>query len=175
MADGYTGEIKCFGGNFAPRSWAFCNGQLLPISQYQSLFSILGTMYGGDGRTTFALPDLRGRRAISAGDGPGLSNYNQGQKGGVDYVTLTEQELPAHSHTMAQNADTNPGNDPSPVGHHVGVLANGANAYPSGNATGSMTGNTAFPAGSSQAHNNISPTLAVNWIICLNGLFPSRG
>lgn len=174
--DGFIGQILMFAGNFAPRNWAFCNGQLLPISSYTALFSIIGTTYGGDGITTFALPDLRGRVAMGAGQGPGLSNYPLGQNGGQEGVTLTTSQMPAHSHALTvANSD---GNTNSPANN---VLAGfGTSAPPSGNwstsapnakAAGTSIGET----GASVPHNNIQPFLAVEFIICLNGIFPSRG
>src|SRR6185295_12464655 len=115
MSEPFIGMIVMFAGNFAPRNWAFCNGQLLSIAQNTALFSILGTTYGGDGRTTFALPDLRGRVPIHPGQGPGTSNYSLGQQGGVENVTVTQNQLPAHSHGV--NAVAQGGNQASPVGN----------------------------------------------------------
>src|SRR5262245_33389082 len=115
MADPYIGEIRIFGGNFAPKGWALCNGQLLAISQNTALFSILGTNFGGDGRTTFALPDLGGRAPISQGQGPGLTQRFIGENGGVSAVTLTVTEVPAHDHKAG--CQSNPGNQVSPTGH----------------------------------------------------------
>src|SRR5215213_5859350 len=112
MADPYIGEIRMFAGNFAPRGWALCNGQLLSISQNTALFSLLGTMYGGNGQTTFALPDLRGRVPLHFGQGPGLSNYVEGEVGGTETVTLTTGEMPSHNH--GANGNQAPGNSPSP-------------------------------------------------------------
>ena len=103
MAEAFVGEIRAFGFNFAPRSWAFCDGQLLPISQNQALFSLIGTFYGGDGRTTFQLPDLRGRAPIKYGNGPGLSSYQLGHRGGLEQVTLTQNQMPTHNHVATDN------------------------------------------------------------------------
>ena len=157
-----------FGGNFAPRSWAFCSGQLLPISQNQALFSIVGTIYGGDGRTTFGLPDMRGRVPIgSEGNsaGPGLPAYREGQKGGQVTVTLTTSQIPAHSHPVS----TATANRTSPANHFPAVANDGeSNYFPDADA--------AFPAtgGGGQAHDNMPPYLAVNFIIATVGVFPSR-
>jgi len=170
--EGMIGEIKMFGGNFAPRSWALCEGQLLPISSNTALFSILGTTYGGDGRTTFALPDLRGRVAVQQGNGPGLSSYNLGQKGGAETNTLTVNNLPSHTHTASSELEISKGeiaNDDESSAADAGFLKADLDS------TEKMTvdatvGNT----GGSQAVNNIQPFLAVNYIICLQGIFPSR-
>lgn len=186
------GEIRMFGGNFAPRSWALANGQLLPIAQNQALFSILGTTYGGDGRNTFALPDLRGRAAISAGQGPGLSTYRLGQAGGVETTTMTVPQMPAHTHgattqsttTSSLKASANTADSADPDGR---VLADGGNdrIYLSDGSPGvdmnaaaieSTTNSTTQVAstGGSQSMTNVQPYQAVNYIICLQGIFPSR-
>lgn len=172
--DPFIGEVILFGGNFAPRGWALCDGQLLPISQYSALFSILGTTYGGDGRTTFALPDLRGRSAIHQGNGPGLSDYRLGQKGGVEEVTLTTGQMPAHKHTASIEA-TAPiprgGASSTPVGSYMaegGVYATSKNTTMAADAI--AVGNT----GSSFPHENRQPYLVLNYIIALQGVFPSR-
>jgi len=183
--EGMIGEIRLFAGNFAPRAWAFCEGQLLPINQNQALFSILGTIYGGDGRTTFALPDLRGRVALGPGHGPGLSDYRLGARGGVENVTLNATQIPSHNHTatpqlqFAQPASTAPANTPSP-----GPAANPGTtqmpAYSNGPATttlaaGDVTGDVQIGnTGGGLSHENRQPFLAVNYIICLQGVFPSR-
>ena len=175
----FLGEIMAFGGNFAPRNWAMLDGHLLPINQNQSLFSILGTTYGGDGRTSFALPDLRGRVAIGPRQGPGLSNRNLGQKGGTQNQTVSLTEMPPHSHTV--NASTNmpagimQGTNPTnrvfgqpPSAEIYSTVDSGSPAEVAMSAT--AIGN----AGQNQAHENQQPSLALNYIICLNGLFPSR-
>jgi microcystin-dependent protein len=184
------GEIRMFGGNFAPRSWAFCEGQLLAISQNQALFSILGTTYGGDGRTTFALPDLRGRTAISPGTGPGLSTYRLGQRGGVETVTLNTTQIPAHNHiaqaTIAGNvnvaSNTETANSGEAAGNVLGEA--GANIYNNSPAEpsevlGGVSHNLSASVqvgmnGGGQSHENRSPYLAVYYIIALQGIFPSR-
>lgn len=175
--DGTIGEIRMFAGNFEPQNWAFCQGQILAISTNAALFSILGTTYGGDGIKTFALPDLRGRLPVGAGQGPGLSPYNLGQPTGVENVTLTVGNMPAHSHTMMASADTPVQNTAS-----GGALASNtratnppmpniyaANANPVN--MGSGTGIT----GGGQPLNIVQPVLGMNFIICLYGEFPSRG
>ncbi len=186
--DPFIGQIVMFGGNFAPRSWAFCNGQLLAISQNTALFSILGTTYGGDGRTTFALPDLRGRSAIHPGTGPGLSTIRLGQRGGTEYHTLTINEMPNHSHSGATlkgsimvNEEDGDSNDPN--GRNFGLIdagATNANAYNSAandkamavNSVG-ISGNTLATGGQQQFFIR-NPFEAVNYIIALFGVFPSR-
>jgi len=153
--DPFIAEIVMFGANFNPRGWAFCNGQLLPIASNTALFSLVGTIYGGDGRTTFALPDLRGRAPIHAGHGPGLSNYQLGQKGGVERVTLLTSEIPAHNHTGTLMAGTGKGN--SPVNNGYVADTNDFDATGGGgNVLGVQTNNT----GGSQSHNNMQPSVS---------------
>ncbi|RKE03276.1 phage tail protein [Marinifilum flexuosum] len=179
--EGTIGEVILFAGNFAPRGWAFCNGQLLPVSTNQALFSILGTTYGGDGRTTFALPDLRGRVAISEGTGLGLTSRRLGSKGGTETVTLNHLEIPSHNHAAQATIKTpcyaGDGNKDTPTGNY---LANDAGRPKEFNATAGSymapfnnavsIGNT----GGSQPHYNMPPYLTMNYIICLQGVFPSR-
>ena len=169
---GYIGEIRMFAGNFAPRDWALCDGQLLPISQHSALFSILGTMYGGDGRTTFALPDLRGRVAIHPGQGPGLSYYNQGAIGGSETNTLTTNQLPSHNHSV--NAVTATGNQTSPTGNLVADSGLFDNEYSNANADTTLKSTMIGNTGGGQPVNNIQPYGTVNYIICLQGVYPSR-
>ena len=175
-----------FGGNFAPRNWALCEGQILPIMQNQALYSILGTMYGGDGRTTFALPDLRGRVPVSAGQSNGTSNYAQGQKTGAETNTLSVAQIPSHTHSaMGQyipRANEEDGQSPSPQNKFL-AKAKGTSA---GDTIYSTNLQSAVPmgeqnislnisdTGSNQPINNVQPSLAINYIICINGLFPSR-
>jgi microcystin-dependent protein len=171
------GEIRMFGGNFAPRSWALCEGQLLAISQNQALFSILGTTYGGDGRTTFALPDLRGRVAISPGTGPGLPTYSLGQRGGTPTNTLNVTQLPSHNHVAAVNIPIS--GDDGTTDEAGGLLSttDGAKVYggaASGNYNGGNTPVTVGNTGGNQPVNNMQPYLAVHYIIALQGIFPSR-
>ncbi|NNM23387.1 MAG: phage tail protein [Flavobacteriaceae bacterium] len=170
--DGVLAVIWMFGGNFAPRNWAFCDGQLLPISSYSALFSLLGTTYGGDGRTTFALPELRGRVAMHAGSGPGLTPRPLGQRSGQETVTLTTQQIPNHSHPTAVAVSTAAGEESNSSGQ---IIANHAGAFNEDPTSGQTLGGvTSAAAGGSQSHNNIQPYTVVNFVICLNGLFPSR-
>lgn len=166
MSEPFIAEIRIFGFNFAPRGWAFCNGQLLPIAQNTALFSLIGTIYGGDGRSTTALPDLQGRAPQHPGRGPGLSEVRLGQKTGTSTVTLTPNELPQHNHTL--NGVNDSGIQATPVG---GVPARG-NFYASSLNAAPMAplANT----GGGQAHNNLQPYLALNFCIALTGLYPSR-
>lgn len=176
----FIGEIVMFGGNFAPRQWAFCDGQLLAISSNTALFSILGTTYGGDGRTTFALPDLRGRAAVHPGHGPGLSSYTLGEKGGREQVTLTQNEMPFHGHFAASNADmhvSDSAGEDDPDGNFLGGGLDIYSATPGGNkmAGGAATTSTVLAStGNSQSFNINKPFLATNYIIALFGVYPSR-
>lgn len=172
MAEPFVGEIRMFAGNFAPRGWAFCDGQLLAISQNDALFSLLGTIYGGDGQSTFALPDLRGRLPVHAGTGSGLSPRQLGQRSGAESVTLTANEMPAHVHPSATTAPAGAGD---PGGRRVGntgdtaIFAAGA-AAPDVAMSAATGGNT----GGSQPHSNLMPFLCVSFIIALFGIYPSR-
>lgn len=172
--DPILGQIILFAGNFAPSGWTFCNGQLLPISQNTALFSLLGTTYGGDGQATFALPDLRGRAPIHFGQGPGLVNYNLGETGGVESVTLIQAQMPAHSHAFAPgcNSQFSPA-QPSPVNGYL-CATQSDNLYASTADSQMGAGNTQV-AGGNQPHENRSPFLAMNYIIALQGIYPSRG
>lgn len=166
----FIGQILMFAGNFAPRGWALCDGQLLPISQHQALFSILGTIYGGDGRTTFALPDLRGRAPIHAGTGPGLTSRRLGEKGGAESVALGVNEMPAHGHTFrALSCD---GNSADPGGNVLAKIKGGfeSNDKPDTD----LSADTITSSGGGKAHNNMPPYLAMNYIIALQGVYPSR-
>lgn len=175
----FLGEITMFGGNFAPRGWAFCDGQLLPVSQYDALFALLGTIYGGDGRTTFALPDLRGRIPVHQGSGPGLSPRLIGQKYGQETVTLTTNQMPAHSHTVAARvrAESRAANNAAPAGN---MVATGATIYRANspaadvNMSSAMIGVTENNVGSNQPYDIMPPYQAVYYIIALEGVFPSR-
>ncbi len=175
MSDPYVGEIRMFGGTFAPLNWAFCDGSLLPISQNQALFSLLGTFYGGDGVRTFALPDLRGRVPVNMGTGPGLSNYNLGQAGGSETVTLTVQNLPAHTHAAKCATTANVGTQSNPSGNYWSTDGgDNTEAYNNASDSNTMAASALGQTGGSQAHNNMQPFLAVNYIIALNGIFPPR-
>ena len=177
--DPLLGQIILFAGNFAPRDWAFCHGQHLAISQNAALFAILGTMYGGDGRTTFALPDLRGRVPIGAGHGPGLTDRGQGTTGGAEAHTLTSAQMPSHTHAAqldlfgsSDRAITGApgGNVPATSGRtDIYAPANNPVAMDSGAAQA-----TVAAEGGGQPHNNMQPYCALNYIICLYGIFPSR-
>ena len=170
MSEPFIAEIRIFAGNFAPRSWAFCDGQLLPIPQNTALFSLIGTTYGGDGRTTTALPNLQGRAPMHPGRGPGLTSRRLGQRGGVEMVTLTEAQMPNHTHqAVGQGEDANSTN---PANRY---LASGNAAYKAPPATGAMSDAVLESTGGSQPHNNMQPYLTINFIIALQGLYPSRG
>ena len=166
MSEPFLAEIRIVGFNFAPRGWAFCDGQILPINQNQSLYSLLGTNYGGDGRTSFALPDLRSRTPIHRSDGHPLA-----QKSGAETVTLTAAEIAAHTH--AAKASSSPGNSPVPVG---GVLGEVANIYrdPEAATMTALRSGTVTNAGGGQGHDNMQPFTTLSFCIALRGLFPSR-
>ncbi len=169
MSEPFIGEIIMFGGNFAPRGWSFCEGQLLNISSYTALFSILGTTYGGDGRTTFALPDLRGRSPMHHGQGAGLPNYGLGQRGGIYETTLTINQLPAHSHTIGGNSGE--GDDTNPSGRYAASSGDDLDLY--ANASNVSMGSTGS-VGNNLPVSTQSPYLAISFIIALTGTFPSR-
>ena len=171
MSTPYIGEIKLVPYNFAPRGWAFCDGQLLQISQHDALFALLGTIYGGDGRTTFALPDLRGRAAIHYGTGPGLQPYSLGQGAGVETVAVSESQMAAHAHSLGVAASI--GTQGSPGGH---VRATSPMALGYANA-GASNANMAVPVGltgDGQPHDNMQPYVVLNYVMALEGIFPSR-
>jgi len=185
MTDPFIGELKLVSFNYAPRGWALCNGQLLPIQQNQALFSLLGTQYGGNGTTNFALPDLRSRTPLGFGQGPGLSNYVIGQVGGEENHILSITETPQHTHTLAgdttiaaaSNASTPAAGNS--LGAGTGLLSNNTqfplNIYgAAGGATAPQTPATIGNFGGSQGHENRQPFLVLNWIIALQGIFPSR-
>lgn len=165
-AEPFIGEIMLFAGNFEPKGWAFCDGRLLPIAQHTALFSILGTTYGGDGKTTFALPDLRGRAPIGQGQGPGLSNYSLGEMGGQESVTLTAAQMPAHNHAFSDAGQ-------QPSGDAVRVQT-GNSQTKIQQTTGSSSSGVTQNTGGSQPHENRQPYLGVNYVIALQGIFPSR-
>lgn len=164
----FLAQIIMFAGNFAPRGWALCDGQILPINQNQSLYSLLGTTYGGDGRTSFALPDLRGRVPIHAGDGPGLTPHNLGAKGGVEHNTITVNQLPAHNHGLRAKEEAN---TDDPNGNFI--AGTGTQAFGTA-ADVTMNNGSITLAGGGQSVNNTQPYQCVNFIIALQGQFPSR-
>ncbi len=174
MSEPFIAEIRIFAGNFAPRSWAFCDGQLLPVAQNTALFSLIGTTYGGDGRTTTALPNLQARAPMHPGRGPGLTARRLGQKVGVDTVTLTEAQIPSHTHTARATttaADTSVPSNTTTFGRSLGGPAYQTDA--SSNLV-DMASATLATTGGSQAHTNVQPFLTMNFIIALQGLYPSR-
>jgi microcystin-dependent protein len=198
MSDPFISQMMIWPASFAPRNWAYCQGQLLAISSNTALFSLIGTIYGGDGRTTFRLPDLRGRAPIGAGRGPGLSLYQEGQLGGEEYVTLSQLEMPLHNHTASVSgaggafleAYDGPANQDAPAPNHVlasaqfgsGISATPVQAYSDqapnttvGGVSGSGLGRvTIGNAGGSQSHENRQPFQVINYVISLEGVFPSR-
>ena len=186
MASPYIGQIQLFGFNFAPRGWAFCDGQLLPINSYTALFSLLGTTFGGDGRTTFGLPDLRGRSAVGVGTGPGISTISWGERAGAENVTLNVNTMPSHSHaatsnlTTAARASSDDADGTSPSGALLGTT--GDDVYSSGTADSTMNAAAADTsgtvtvqnAGGNQPLNIRNPFLGIYHSIALQGIFPSR-
>jgi len=174
MTSPFVAEIRIVGFNFAPTGWAFCNGQLLPISQNTALFSLLGTFYGGDGKSTFALPDMQGNVAVGTGQGSGLSDYFLGQEAGSQTVTLLQTEMPAHSHALQGIAVV--GNRTTPVGNSFARVS-GATPYlpPAGAPLVPMASQALPPAGSGFPHNNMMAYLTLNYVIALQGVFPPRG
>jgi microcystin-dependent protein len=162
----YVGEIRIFAGNFAPAGWSFCQGQLLPINEYDTLFNLIGTTYGGDGQSTFQLPDLRGRLPIHQGNGFGLS-----QNGGVETVTLTVVQIPAHSHALL--ASVNPAQQSTPANNVTGQSSSSSHIYRPANPVQQMASNACGPTGGSQPHDNFQPYLCLDFIISLFGIYPS--
>jgi microcystin-dependent protein len=170
MSEPFLAEIRIFGFNFAPRGWATCDGQILPINQNQALYSLLGTTYGGDGRTTFGLPELRGRVPLHEGSGTGLSNRTLGAGGGIEQVTLTTSQMPSHLHTL--QATTNPADSRSPSSKVSATAIDDLYGVPE-DLVNSASGAVAATGGN-QAHQNMQPYLVLNFCIALQGLFPSR-
>jgi microcystin-dependent protein len=183
MSSPYIGEIIMFGGNFAPRSYAFCDGSLLSISQFSALFSILGTTYGGDGETTFGLPDLRGRIPVHAGSGPGLTQRRPGQNGGAENTTLTINELPSHSHAEVPGApelkgtvfETAPNtSNPTDASLASVMTYHTTDALDAEMQAGAVEHPASAASGGGQADNNMAPFQTINFVIALEGIFPSR-
>jgi microcystin-dependent protein len=180
--DPFISMMIVFGCNFAPRGWAQCNGQLLPIAQNTALFSLLGTTYGGNGSTSFGLPDLRGRVPLHLGQGPGLSNYAQGQMGGTESVTILTSNMPAHTHALSvavtQGGKAGPGSTDSPVGNIPAGSATDENYAAPAAATGNMAPlavtATAAPAGNNLPISIVQPYVVLNWCIAIEGIYPSR-
>jgi microcystin-dependent protein len=170
MADPFVAEIRIFPFNFAPTGWAFCDGQLLPISQNTALFSLLGATYGGDGKSTFALPDLQGRAPMHPGQGPGLSLRDLGESGGSEFATLLASELPTHSHALS--GSSNPATTTDPMGALPAVVS--GTLYGSEGGLVPMAPESVAPAGGSLPHNNMQPYLTLNFCIALQGVFPPR-
>lgn len=171
MSDPFVGEIRMFAGNFAPRGWAFCDGQLLAVSQNDALFSLFGTIYGGDGRTTFGLPDLRGRFPVHAGSGPGLSPRNIGAMGGAEQVTLTTNQLPSHTHPVK---GTNDIADASEPGGQLPAQSTTIDLYVSTAPTVDFNAAAVPGVGGSGSHSNLMPFLCINFIVALFGIYPPR-
>lgn len=165
MAQPYVGEIRMFGGNFAPAGWMFCEGQLLPISENETLFNLIGTTYGGDGQSTFALPDLRGRVPIHMGNG-----FILAETGGAESITLTVNQIPAHNHAMM--GTLNPASDTNPANNILAKTLVNISAYGTDAPTTPLNANSLSPVGGSQPHNNFQPYLCVDFIISLFGIFP---
>jgi microcystin-dependent protein len=171
MADPFVAEIRIFPFNFAPRGWAWCDGQLLPLSQNTALFSLLGTTYGGDGKSNFALPDLQGRAPMHPGQGPGLSLHDLGETGGSETVTLLESEIPAHAHQL--RADEGNGLFTAAQGNIIGS-GNQMFMAPNPAVNGTLAPEALAPAGGDQPHNNLQPYLTFYFNIALQGVFPPR-
>tara|TARA_B100000809_G_C15095334_1_gene514773 strand:+ start:1208 stop:1723 length:516 start_codon:yes stop_codon:yes gene_type:complete len=167
----FYGQVIMFAGNFAPRGWLFCEGQLLPIAQNQTLFSLLGTVYGGDGRSTFGLPDLRGRVPMGAGNGPGLSPRTAGQKFGEEQHTLIDTEIPAHNHSVAPPVFADEATSENPTNTYPAV--SGAPLFASTHDATSGNFDTGLNGGG-RPHNNIQPTQVIGYIIANSGIYPSR-
>jgi microcystin-dependent protein len=166
--EAYIGQVICVGFSFAPVGWALCQGQVLPIQGNEALYSLIGTTFGGNGQTTFGLPDLQGRTALGMGAQPGGTSYAIGQQGGVESVTLSVNQIPSHGHPAnARSAGT--GIDPT-----NSVIAGGQSIFASASETETMAANALSNAGGSQPHENRQPYLTLNWIICLNGIYPTQ-
>lgn len=175
MADPFVAEIRIFPFNFAPKGWARCDGQLMPLSQNTALFSLLGTTYGGNGQSTFALPDLQGRAPMHPGQGPGLSLHDLGESGGSETVTLLQSEIPAHAHSMSVSSQLGLENQVNVGGAgQLFSMGDGINLYGAANNFVSMAPAALTPAGGDQPHNNLQPYLTFYFNIALQGVFPPR-
>jgi len=172
MADPFVAEIRIFPFNFAPKGWAWCDGQLLPLSQNTALFSLLGTTYGGDGKSNFALPNLQGRAPMQPGQGPGLSLHDLGETGGSETVSLLESEMPSHSHGWQVSAGD--GNNQSPVGNLLAAGVGMTQYATAGSPQTFLSPNALAPSGGDQPHNNMQPYLTLYYCIALQGVFPPR-
>jgi microcystin-dependent protein len=172
MADPFVAEIRIFPFNFAPKGWAWCDGQLMPLSQNTALFSLLGTTYGGDGKSNFALPDLQGRAPMHPGQGPGLSLHDLGETGGSETVTLLQSEIPAHSHSLSVSSQL--GLENSPQSQNL-ANGDGINLYAPASSFVSMAPEMLAPSGGDQPHNNMQPYLTFYFCIALQGVYPPRG
>ncbi len=172
MADPFVAEIRIFPFNFAPRGWAWCDGQLLPLSQNTALFSLLGTTYGGNGKSNFALPDLQGRAPMHPGQGPGLSLHDLGETGGSETVSLLESEIPSHSHAMRFYNDVGEDRIPGPT--EALARSTGGMLYEAPGTLVALAPETLVPAGGDQPHNNLMPYLTFYFCIALQGVFPPR-
>jgi microcystin-dependent protein len=170
--DPFVAEIRIFPFNFAPKGWAWCDGQILPLSQNTALFSLLGTTYGGDGKSNFALPDLGGRAPMHPGQGPGLSLHDLGETGGTETVTLLESEMPAHAHTLMANGAL--GNRTTPQDNSLARASGAAPYAPAGTPTATLAAEALPPSGGDQPHNNLQPYLTCYFNIALQGVFPPR-
>ncbi len=174
MADPFVAEIRIFPFNFAPRGWAFCNGQLLSISQNTALFSLLGTTYGGNGQSNFALPDIQGRVVMGNGQGPGLSLRDLGEPGGSDTESLTNAEMPSHGHTENCLGSPPPSVGTTPAATAGLGMSNGGAVYAAGANLGAMNAAVIGTAGNGQPHNNLQPYLTLNFNLALQGVYPPR-
>ena len=172
MANPFVAEIRIFGFNFAPKGWAFCDGQLLPISQNTALFSLLGTTYGGDGKSNFALPNVQGNAPMHPGQGPGLSLHDLGETGGSETVSLLESEIPGHSHGLM--CSSAPANRSGPIGNAIARASAGTPYAPAAPPSAQLSGQALAPAGGDQPHNNMQPYLTLNFCIALQGVYPAR-
>jgi microcystin-dependent protein len=171
MADPFIGEIRIFASNYAPLGWASCNGSLLPISQYEALYTLIGTTYGGDGQTTFALPDLRGRAPVHQGAAPTLSSYAPGQAGGLESVVLTVSQIPSHDHALV--AATGSGTTADPHGNVLAASPSSALYVDGATPTDALATAALTPTGGTDAHDNLMPYVTINYIIALSGVYPS--